>query len=495
MNELELKKQLLTGKNISKIIKKNLNKDYCVTIEAILDTIFYLIRCDSNRENIIQLLTKELRKISSSNLSVEKMQILYGLISQFEVEKISTLPKTKTYNWKSYLNIIHSIISLEKEDINKICFSRVESPKRIKELQTSRDEIEISLINNRVDYTSQEVVTIDTHGSKCLDDGVCLEYLEDGSYNLYVHITDIPSIVAYNSDINKTAFQLKKSIYLPNVTISLFPESISYDKGSLLPLANKNVITYKFRVDPNYNVLLDTLEITRGIINVKHCLTYDDVDEKINSGEYGTLELMLRRLALIASQLRKSNAKKDKYRQLENYLLGSKKTNSAMASSSYAANLVQEMMILVNNVTAQHFKKEGFPFIYRANNNNSGIEYDLLLKTILDNEDNLTSDDYKNIKNQILSSYYTTEPCHHDGLNLDSYSHVSSPARRYGDYVNQYFYYESQKKPIDCRIYELENIAKVVASFLNHDDEIDFKKRKALAKSYKTTMKWRDGSL
>lgn len=488
MNKVELRGKLLKDGNINYIIKKSLKKDYFMTIDTILDTIFYLMKCGSKRESTVSLLVKQLEKLANSNLSCERLQILYGLISQFNVDKLSTLSKGTVKHWEIYINRIHDIIYLDSMDIRKIFISRSELATLDIEKNSEED---FELTRDRVDYTEQNVITIDGPDSRCLDDGICLESLDDGSYNLYIHIIDIPSIVSYDSNINKEAFKLKQSMYFPNFTIPLFPDYISYNRGSLLPFGNRNVITYKFRVDPNYNVLFDTLEINRGIVAVKHCFKYNEVDKKINSGIYGDTEIMLRKLAMIASKLRKNNVKKDNYRNLENYLLRTNHTNSAMADKSNAANLVQEMMILINHGTSEYFKNMGFPFIYRANSNNSGIPYDMLLNTILDNKDKLTSDDYKCIKGQILSSYYTASPCHHDGLNLSTYSHVSSPARRYVDYVNQYLFYESQKELEDSRVYELENVAKSVASFVNNDTDFGLEFRKNIADSYKKFVKRR----
>ena len=51
----------------------------------------------------------------------------------------------------------------------------------------------------RLDFTGQDVITIDGDGSRCLDDGVCLRENRNGTYTLFIFIADVPSVISYDS--------------------------------------------------------------------------------------------------------------------------------------------------------------------------------------------------------------------------------------------------------------------------------------------------------
>ena len=130
----------------------------------------------------------------------------------------------------------------------------------MKELTTFKFEIKgRKLINSNF-------ITIDDKEAMCLDDTISLSQNKDGSYNFYVGITDIPSLIPYKSKTFYDALSKIETIYLIDKNIDLYHPCISNKLCSLLPYIPKNVIIYKYLVDPSFNLDTNSLEIIKGVI-------------------------------------------------------------------------------------------------------------------------------------------------------------------------------------------------------------------------------------
>ena len=325
----------------------------------------------------------------------------------------------------------------------------------------------------RHDYTYQDVITIDEEGNLCNDDGLFLERNANGSYTLYIHISDVPSLIQKDSYIDLIAYKKAETIYLKDREIAMYPSVLSDDLGSLLEGNVRNVISYVFKLTPDLDVDSDSFTIKRGIIKVGKSLSYHDVDNIIKKNNLDDLSIMLKRLDVMASILKSNNLHKDIYRSAENKTVGIE-TNSAKASKSSAAKIVQETMVLTNSYVDKYFVKRGYPYIHRIHNEPS-IEIDNDLMMLL----GIDSDTLQNnqrcarilsaIKDKYLNAEYSQVSSMHYGLGLQYYSHSTSPLRRYADALGQYIIYDIlfNCNFDDKTIYKWENIASEVVPYLN----------------------------
>lgn len=316
-------------------------------------------------------------------------------------------------------------------------------------------------------------VTIDAENATCLDDAISLKKNDDGSFNFYIAITDVPSFVPYGTLNFYDAMKKIETLYLCDKTIPMFPCQISDNFCSLIPGKMRNVIVYKVFVDPNYNVDYNSLEIIKGVINVKHKLSYKQVNKHIDL-DVQTAK-MLDDLALVSFRLKSQNKAKEKYRQIENLInSGATYHHSMFSSKSISANIVQESMLLTNYLSAKYFNEKGLVYIFR----NLQIYNDAFINKEIDRllsmaHVDISTDEHMKIlnmlKDSLLTAYYSTENLGHQGLKYKYYSHSTSSARRFADSFNQYLTNEQIfSGPIsDHRYYELEQMTKEIVEHIN----------------------------
>lgn len=465
--------------------EKNIIKSEKVIIENI-DVII------SKEKDGIDLVYELLSQYKTLEVNDKDIAYYNSLLNQLlKIEKLSFINK----NIEKYIDLLidkcyesHIKHVIDKLENNSLLIEELEEQtnisfnipdKVLKEASGFKSNIEF--IN---DYTNMLTITIDGPGAHCLDDAISLEKTESG-YKLYVHITDIPSVIPYYSLTNKEAFKRGETLYLSDCQIMMYPSFLSDGIMSLLPNDKKNVLTYIYEVDDNFNINIDYLKVKRGIINSSHQLTYEAADYIIKHSKQDEISEMLCNLANISLKLRDSNKNKEEYRKIENIVKSNKLHESVLVDYSISANIIQELMVLVNSSVAKYFNKLGYPYIYRVHEIPTE---DILLtdiRSLLDfNSSNYINQNYKKIietiKNGYLNARYATENIGHQGLGLDYYSHSTSPARRYADSYGQYIIEDLllNRNISDNNIYMWEDKTKEVVAYLNqkHIDNEMFEK-------------------
>ena len=325
----------------------------------------------------------------------------------------------------------------------------------------------------RHDYRYQKVFTIDDEGNECNDDALYIEKNKDGTYTLYIHISDVPSLIKKDDYLDLRAYKNAETIYLRDSEFTMYPENVSNNIGSLLEGKTRNVITYKYLITPHFEIDLDSFIMKRGVIKVDRCLSYNNVDKRLQREDLNDLNTRLKALDFITTILKNNNIHKDIYRAAENKTTG-KKTNSLIADKSNAAKIVQEMMILVNSSVDRYFVDRGYPYIHRIHNApTSEIDQDIMLllgidrKTLLNNPK--CARILKAVKEKYLNAEYSSISSSHHGLGTNYYSHSTSPLRRYADALGQYIMYDIvfNNRVDDKTIYYWENVVKEVCPYLN----------------------------
>lgn len=316
-------------------------------------------------------------------------------------------------------------------------------------------------------------VTIDDKEALCLDDALSLVENKDGSYSYYVAITDIPSLIPYKSKTYYDALSRVETLYLIDKNISLYHPNIANNLCSLLPGTPKNVLVYKYLVDPSFNLDPDSIEIVKGIITVDNRLTYDMVDSGMDI-DYSILD-MLEKISLVTNNLRSRNTSKEEYRRIENYI--KKRADyhpSNFADRSVSANIVQESMLLVNSSVPKYFRDRGYLYLYRNHQIHNKEYADHLFKELTKTyAGKIPREEYekmiKLLSTAYLSAYYSGENKGHEGLGYKYYSHSSSAARRFADSYDQYLtYFQLFNEPLsDKEYYDLERELHEVADHIN----------------------------
>ena len=113
------------------------------------------------------------------------------------------------------------------------------------------------------------------------DDAISLEKLDNGHWELGVHIADVSHFVPYRSDLDDEAYARATSIYLPDKVIPMLPEIISNNLASLQPHRVRYCMTAVIEFTDE-GVPVHT-ELHRGAIKSAHRFTYEDIDEYLEN--------------------------------------------------------------------------------------------------------------------------------------------------------------------------------------------------------------------
>ena len=332
---------------------------------------------------------------------------------------------------------------------------------------------DVKLLHNGRQILTNKFVTIDDEDAHVLDDALSIEKNSDGSYYLYIAITDIPSVIPYGSNTFYAGMKQVETLYLCDKVINLYPEKLSNDICSLKPGVYRNAIVYKVLVDPNYNVDPNSLEIIKGVIKSEQKLSYKVVNHGLGLSD-DTLD-MVNNLTLVALKLKSENKAKEKYRKIENLVNSTAKHHhSFFTEVSASANIVQESMLLVNSLASKYFYDHNLVYLYRNHKISSDamIEHELE-RLFSSSHTELENIEYQRIFNIIkesyLSAYYSEKNTGHQGLNYDFYSHSSSAARRFSDSFVQYLTHIQifDNNISDKKLLELEQTTKEVAEHIN----------------------------
>lgn len=454
-------------------------------------------------EDILTILLK--RYLYLNDQDVEEIEYLYNVILLFVESKmgheiLSNKNKYKRIIKQSKLEYKEHVIRIiELFDPNfRITYEELEQRYNMKfefpgiifnELNTFKMDNE-----GRINFTNQNCITIDGENDKCLDDALYIEENLDGSHTYYIHIADIPSFIPYSSAVDEEARGRTQTFYLRDRHINLYPELISDRLCSLLPNNNRNVITYIYKLDSKCELVSEFPEIVKGKIRVVNKMSYDEVDRRVKNLTNNEIDIMLGRLFLFSLNQKKSNPNKELYRKLENYLEFKPHHESLKVDYSPAANIVHEAMILTNYGASSVFRELDLPYVYRQLYIPTNDFIDRQIKTIknLDAKIGNTEAFRNNLKSSYSKATYTSKPVYHKGQNLSSYSHSSSPLRRYPDAYCQYLIYKFlfsknfSTMDIDKWAYRTEELVKYIN---NRNEEMDNFSRHYNYLSYKKLIK------
>ncbi len=343
-------------------------------------------------------------------------------------------------------------------------FSLVFPEEVIEESERIPDAIPAHEISTRKDLRKIFTLTIDPIDAKDFDDAVSLRTLDNGNYEIGVHIADVSYYIEPGSALDTEAFQRATSVYLPDRVLPMLPERISNELCSLRPNEDKLTFSAIFEMTPKAEVKSHWLG--RTVIHSNHRFSYEEVQEIVEKEE-GIYSEQILLLNKISQKLRKQRFKKGAINfssQEVRFKLDEKgKPVGVMIKESKEAHqLIEELMLLANRTVALYVSKikvdkKEVPFPYRVHDTPDEVKllpFVAFAKKYGHDFDTSTPEGIASSFNKMLKeaqgtpqqhvleqlgirtmakAIYTTENIGHYGLAFTHYCHFTSPIRRYPD--------------------------------------------------------------
>jgi ribonuclease R len=227
----------------------------------------------------------------------------------------------------------------------------------------------------RTDFRAWDIVTIDGEHARDFDDAISIERLPDGLYRLGVHIADVAYYVPEGSALDLDGFARGTSVYFPERAIHMFPGELATGVCSLNPHVDRLVQSCLMEVDGRGEVV--RYELHDGVIHSRARMTYTAVNAILTDRDatlrarYAALvprlELMHELFEILNGRRRRRGSIDFDLPEAEVVLDDEGAIAAIVASERNVAHrLVEEFMLLANETVAAHLERAGMPALYRV---------------------------------------------------------------------------------------------------------------------------------
>ncbi|WP_299212901.1 ribonuclease R [uncultured Aquimarina sp.] len=350
------------------------------------------------------------------------------------------------------------------------------------EVEAYADELDTSIqeseIKKRRDMRKTLTFTIDPKDAKDFDDALSFEVLENGNYEIGIHIADVSHYVKPGTVLDEEAYERATSVYLVDRVVPMLPEVLSNNACSLRPHEEKYTFSAVFELNKKseiknqwfgrtvtYSDARFAYEEAQHIIETEENIIPEDIS--LTGKEYKADQkiadavLKMDELAKIMRIKRMGDGaiSFDKVEVKFNLNEENNPVGVFFKTSKDANKLIEEFMLLANKKVAEFIGKQNpkKTFIYRVHDEPNdeklaalqnvigrfGYKLDLRDRKTTTNSLNGLLKDVQGKKEQNLvdtlairsmsKAEYTTHNIGHYGLAFDYYSHFTSPIRRYPD--------------------------------------------------------------
>ena len=326
-------------------------------------------------------------------------------------------------------------------------------------LEVSEEEMQ-----NRTDYRSVQMVTIDGEDAKDLDDAVSVEKLENGNYRLGVYIADVSHYVTQGSPLDKEAYERGTSVYLVDRVIPMLPHKLSNGICSLNAGCDRLCLCCVMEIDSEGSVVSQKIE--QAVINVDKRMSYTVVNSLLTDEnspykeEYTELMPMFSKMEelrnILFEKRRKRGAIEFESREAKIILdENGKPVDIKPYERNIATSIIEEFMLAANECIAEYYFWLELPFVYRNHEEPDSEKVEKLRETIANLGYYLkgsathpksfqkllaqTKDKpeemliHRMVLRSLKQARYSPSNLGHFGLAAKYYCHFTSPIRRYPD--------------------------------------------------------------
>ena len=335
----------------------------------------------------------------------------------------------------------------------------------VEEAKRCGNRVDKKDIPNRVDLRDKIIFTIDGEDAKDLDDAVRVIKLENGNYELDVHIADVSYYVRENSLLDQEALIRGTSIYMLGRVIPMLPRELSNGICSLNPNVDRLTQSAIMEITPKGKVV--NHKICQSVINTTFRMTYSDVNEML-AGNPEKIEQFkpimdsvsaMAELHKILEDMRERRGALN-FDTSEARILVNEKgmpVDIVVRERGTAERMIESFMLAANECVAEHFAKAKLPFIYRIHEEPKAEKlqrfmdyasiFGVQIKGTANKMDQLDLQEFMakvqgkpgaEVMNMMLlrsmqQARYSEHNHGHYGLAAQYYTHFTSPIRRYPD--------------------------------------------------------------
>ena len=353
-------------------------------------------------------------------------------------------------------------------DVESIVYKHMFSPKFPDEVLKELDDIPDSVSKEdkigRKDLTGVTIFTIDGDDTKDIDDAISIKKLENGNYELGVHIADVSYYVKPGMKLYDEAYERGTSVYLVDRVIPMLPHKLSNGICSLNPGVERLAQSCVMEIDSKGKVL--SHEIFESVIKSRIQMTYKKVNKWLDEGiveeGYAPFTSDLTLMKELADILRKSREIRGAidFDTDEAKIIADntgKPIDVVLRERASGEKMIEDFMIVANETVASHVFYMELPFIYRVHGTPAeekvndfldfvsslgykitgkvNIKYPSSIEHVL--EQLKDKKEYKILSSLMLramqKAVYQTENIGHFGLASKIYTHFTSPIRRFPD--------------------------------------------------------------
>ncbi|HGA2713303.1 TPA: ribonuclease R [Streptococcus agalactiae] len=317
----------------------------------------------------------------------------------------------------------------------------------------------------RVDLRQEVTFTIDGADAKDLDDAVHIKLLDNGHFELGVHIADVSYYVTEGSALNREALSRGTSVYVTDRVVPMLPEHLSNGICSLNPNLDRLTQSCIMEIDQNGRVV--NHQITQSVINTTYRMTYTAVndiiagDEEICS-EYESIVSSVQHMVTLHHTLEAMRTRRGalNFDTSEAKIMVNDKgmpVDIVIRNRGIAERMIESFMLAANETVAEHYARLKLPFIYRIHEEPKAeklqkfIDYASVFGVQIQGTatkitQSALQDFMKKVQGQpgseVLSmmllrsmqqARYSEHNHGHYGLAAEYYTHFTSPIRRYPD--------------------------------------------------------------
>lgn len=339
-------------------------------------------------------------------------------------------------------------------------------------------------VEGRRDFRSWPTVTIDGDTARDFDDAVTLDRAPNGNFRLGVHIADVAHYVQEGGALDASARTRGASVYFPDRAVHMFPEALATGLCSLRPHVDRLVQSCLMEIDSRG--IVQRYELHDGVIHSDARLTYGEVNAVLTDRDpavqarHRPLVPLLESMAELFETLngrRRRRGSIDFDLPKAEFLLDDEGRVEAIVASerNLAHRLIEEFMLIANETVADHLERRRVPTLFRVHEAPDPVkvaEFEAFASSLGFSlgapPDRVTPRHFQRLLRRLRGhaaerpvaflmlramqqARYDPANLGHFGLAARTYTHFTSPIRRYPDLIVHRAVRESRAKTPDAQ--------------------------------------------